>query len=82
MQQEKVLLQRVLTSRVSSCGDSLVTSATKASLTAGLLWMRISLAAVSTRSRSAPQVGHVLASGSSVGAQSHTPLSTACTNGE
>lgn len=36
-----------------------------------------SLHAVSTRSRSAPHVGHVLASGRSVTALSHTPLSTA-----
>ena len=68
----------MVTSLLSSGGDSLATSATKASRTVALPRMLISVVAVSTLSRSAPQVGHVLASGSVVGGRSQIPLSTAC----
>ena len=68
----------MLTSLLSSGGDSLATSATKASRTVALPRILISVVEVSTLSRSAPQVGHVLASGRAVGGRSQTPLSTAC----
>ncbi len=70
-------MTEILTRVCSSCGDSLTSSARKASRTAALPTILIFFAAINMRSLKAPHVGQVFASGSEVGDKSHTPLSTA-----